>query len=525
MAISEDASFSFGFSGMDLFNESSIIDTIINRIESYLSRQILGSLIPITISYDGRKPRTINKGYWYKENDKNDLQFKDFKQVDIKGITYFYSIDEDKPSIFVYNTSENSMTHLEFCEDSKKAGSFKYLYKGIGILGEYTTNPYFSGFIDILGKKVEETLQINRRNLIEEFDKETYFEQRVKEAIHISLLDLDDKTYSIYFKKDQFKNYFLSVLQYMPMEDALVHEFLGSIVEIKELISPEPISIKNISYDKETGIFKKSSNLPDKFYDRLYALVGKGTAFLIETNSVADFEFITSTDEFNKAYQNHPDFENFKKIWEMLQKNSKLSYIPLEKADLDKNGEVRYDKMLSDLFGKEVYVVSISSLNINLKIYCQIQKKYIPERLNIDFDEIARREGRSIIENANGYDKLLVSDLPFSEKKIRKFKSEGYLILPFTNLLTEKIKTSVSNGINFKDFYTETFDERIFNSYLSSKDNKQCINMEDTNKETKELYRLILWVYHHQMEKYKYTFSEIKEEYERLLLNYYNSML
>lgn len=480
------------FSGEDYFTTDAILDSIVNEITCFLKNQILNSVFPILIENSIGTKKQIYSSYWYKKQTVGgniSYQVREYQEYVMNRRKYYYSIEDDFSGIYMVDCEKKALTHVEFAEEYK--GFFRYSFKGVGMVDEYEERFFFHGCVDILEKNVKKYLKVNRREFIKEIDKQQIFRENVEMALRIYLKILSEATRRekekvlSSFKKNQFSNMLASLISFLPLTET--RDFF---TEIKDREDVDMVGVKRISWNVNRFTVGKVESA-GRFFELIFKMLLENEILFVETEASEVFHIDKEEEILEREYQGTLYGEDLLLIRRKL--NESCTFIPAtQKTQIE---------MLTEMFGREAYTVGCGS--VHLKVYGLTPK--VPDIIKgeIDFEGIAKAGKRQIIQNASGYEKLHVKQIPFTKREDDIEVDDSYLIMPMNLLLIDKIDKAVNKKMKFCEFW-EVFEK-------------------PDGVEKIELARLVNWVYQHQYQDGKYSRGEIREEYKQLLFDYYNS--
>lgn len=496
------------FVGKDSFQERQIMETIVCRIKSFLSSQLLNAFFPIEIKDDMGNKKCICSEFWYKEkkreesdsrpeNEKPDklshYQLREFREIRIDEKSYFYDIEKNYSAIHVIDGEANRMISLAFSSGDK--GVFKYAFKGISVIDEWEECYFFQGMMDILDGEVKEFLKVNRREFLKSFAKREIQNSMIVAALQIYLGHIGKvhNKWQLFYPynlklSNQFSNMLLSFIKYSS-ELSLCKDFLQEIKkdwqENEEWFVKYTVLTGKVSWEDNNFTYQPSSE-PKNLIGLLLDVVLEEKILLVETKEKAEYNIGMSEDKLRNEYMVEWCREDLLSIWKQMEKEA--IYVILDRTNRS--------SMIEDIFGKEIYIVTIGEKNF--KVYGKNKKEGIPVKQNIDFDQRPSEGQRLVIPNPREYKILHVNAIPFTEKDK---DVSCYLITPINELSIRKIDAAIKQEKTFDEFYQ--------------------IYEDPTSMEAKELERIVDWVYHHQCDQEKRRKAELKEEYKRLIHDYY----
>lgn len=474
------------FKGEDYFVEDEIVNNIVWGMSSFLRNHVVNSLFPICIQNDYGSRAVIYSEFWFKEYEQGKYQFRKFHEYADGKAIYYYSIDEDFLSIYVIDCLERCLIRIEFAKES--TGLFKYCYKGIAVTDEYDEQFFFNGMIDILGRDVKKYLNVNRKEFIKQFSKKEFMRGKIETVLRIYAENtpnfLADVNKISFFKGNQLTNLVYSFMKYLSKEKKATQ----LLQNLEKWVWQEAVAVKSIVW-KDNRFSISSSTSVEDFHKMLFDVILRDEMLFVETNETAEFNIDMSEDVLLNRYDNEAISEDIYRIWVYL--NEKRLFIIAK--------ETERIELIEEILGEDSCVIGCG--NLSLKVYGCGHKVYHYEKEEIDFERIAKAGKRTIIQNATKYEKLYVSEIPFTKREESLSKDINYLIMPMNALLISKIDQAISKKVKFDVFF------KI---------------IEDLNSvEYKEWHRLLDWVYQHQYEKMKYGKEELAEEYKHLLHDYY----
>lgn len=494
--------------GEDSFQERQIMETIVLRIKHFLSEQLLNSFFPIEIKDDMGNKKCICSEFWYKEKKKGEsvprrekekpdklsgYQLREFKEIRIEEKKYFYDIEDDLSAIHVIDGEANRMISLAFSSGDK--GVFKYAFKGISVIDEWEECYFFQGMMDILDGEVKEFLKVNRREFLKSFEKREIQHNMAVAALRIFLghvVKVENK-WRLFDPNNpksvkQFSNMLLSFIKYSS-ELPFCKVFLQRIKEVwrlgEECFVEYTVLTGKVSW-KENNFTCQPSAKPENLIGLLLDVVVEQKIFFVETKEKAEYNIGITEDRLKREYKDDWCKEDLLSIWKEIGKDA--TYVTLEGSNRN--------SMIEDIFGKEVYIITIGYKNF--KVYGKKKKEAVPKKQNVNFDQRPSEGQRLVIPNPKEYKILHTDTIPFSEKDK---DVSCYLITPINDLSIRKIDADIKQEKTFDEFYQ--------------------IYEDPASMESKELERIVDWVYHHQCDEEKHKKAEIKEEYKRLLHDYY----
>lgn len=171
-----------------MFNKKAILEKAIQICEDYLREQMPNSIFPIYIGEKDMKPKCVASPYLYQSvSPLKMLNFKEeLLQAAERGQQYRYvyyisidesvSISEKVSKIILWNTQYMDCVCLAFSDDPPEDKNLdlkeriKIAFKNISVLKEKRSLNGCSAFLDIMGERAEECLQVSRSKLNSDFE-------------------------------------------------------------------------------------------------------------------------------------------------------------------------------------------------------------------------------------------------------------------------------------------------------------------------------------------------------------------
>lgn len=472
----------------DMFLENDILNIIAKGLGSYLEKYIVGCFFPILIYKDKSLEDKIYSDYWYECIDGNDYVLRKYYIDQVESETYFYSFDKDYSNMYLIDTKKQ--VSVKITADPKQRARISYCYKGVFVSDEKINNSFVDVTINILDGDVKDTLKVNRREFIKQFPRKKVTQDALKPALKMYL------------------DVLLKILHDDRDNIQILSRFINIVCATAVYIEEKSILDGSLQYLSELSkeeIEEVNTRSPYMYVNTVCAEVDSNNIINYSVNSVSFlFSLIWET-----LINNDVIFcENYISVSERVS-------IPVDQeqklVDMIKEGHKivlhvssLIMKVLEGIFGKDVYLIKYGNRTyrvFGIKVISpEISKK------KIDFKEIAKQSGRTIINNPADYEILHVNKIPYKENE----NKSSMLIMPIDALLKERITDCINQKIPFDEF------KEIFT------------HMDSGNKDyaiAKSFQRLVDWVYNNQYEPNKYDKKEITFEYLRLLKDYYDSRI